>query len=226
MEDGVPRLCWRLQSNHHPPCLCIENNRTSGVWSLFIAGVHNFGIPSRVRCDHGLENTGVARLMLYRRGLNRHSVITGRSVNNQRIDRLWAELNRVVSLHFVNLFDFEEHGVSLNQLHLSCFHYIYLPRIQRAHSSSTVIRGHSIYNAGMHNPVAHIDSGFGIDDNGRPNSLSCVSITQKQINWYSGKKNVTDVCRSWTEKQLSRWDEMEEAAVCKWSRRNVIPSFL
>lgn len=76
---------------------CLDNNRASSVLSLFIAGVQNFGKPARVRSDQGLENTGVARFMLYRRGLNRHSVITGRSVHNQRIERLWAELNRVVS---------------------------------------------------------------------------------------------------------------------------------
>lgn len=53
------------------------------------------------------------------------------SMCNQRIKRLWAELNRVVSFHSVLCF---EHGVldSLNELRLLCLHYIYLPWIQRA----------------------------------------------------------------------------------------------
>lgn len=166
---------------------CLDNNRASSVLSLFMVGVQNFGMPSRVRCDHGLENTGVARFMLYRQGLNRHSVITGRSVHNQRIERLWAELNRVVSYHFVNLFNFmEEHGVldSLNEVHLFCLHYIYLPRIQRAatefqnqwnnHGLSTqggqtplqLWQRGIINNAGIHNPNMNgiCENDFGIDE--------------------------------------------------------------
>lgn len=112
---------------------CLTNNRASSVLSLFLEGVENFGIPLRVRCDHGMENVLVARFMLERRGLN--SVITGVSVHNQRIERLWAELNRVVSRHFINIFNFmEEQGIldSLNEHHLFCLHYVYLPRIEHA----------------------------------------------------------------------------------------------
>lgn len=58
-----------------------HNNRAFCVLSLFIAGVQNFGILSRVKCDHALENTGVAQFMLHMRGLNRHNVITARSVS-------------------------------------------------------------------------------------------------------------------------------------------------
>lgn len=125
--DGFSRTIIYLQ--------CLNNNRGASVLQLFCTGVQSFGLPLRLRCDHGMENTRVARYMLERRGLNRGSVITGCSVHNQRIERLWAELNRVVSFHFSNLFTFmENEGIldSTDELHLFCLHYIYLPRVQRA----------------------------------------------------------------------------------------------
>ena len=70
---------------------CLPNNRALSVLSLFVEGVENFGLPLSVRCGHGMENIHVARFMLGRRGLN--GVITGVSVHNQRIERLWAEVN-------------------------------------------------------------------------------------------------------------------------------------
>ena len=73
------------------------NKRASTVLSFFCNGVSQFGLPLRVRGDRVGENVDVARFMIENRGADRGSYIAARSVHNQRIERLWADGNRVVS---------------------------------------------------------------------------------------------------------------------------------
>ena len=90
-------------------CL-LSNNKASPILSAFLTAVAEHGLPSRVRCDKGGENTSVSEHMLLRpaEGPNRGSVIVGRSVHNQRIERLWWDVYEGVLMLYYDLFYYLE----------------------------------------------------------------------------------------------------------------------
>ena len=119
---------------------CSSNNRSSTVYSLFLAAIRQHGLPSRVRSDQGRENYKVAQHMIEHRGAERRSMITGSSVHNQRIERFWRDLHYSVTSLFYRLFYHLEHINLLdpaNEQHLFALHYVYIPRINVALSQFT-----------------------------------------------------------------------------------------
>ncbi|XP_065062396.1 uncharacterized protein LOC135689175 [Rhopilema esculentum] len=102
---------------------------------MFSDAVEHYGLPLCVRCDRRMENFDVAKYMIYNRGAGIGSFIAGRSVHNQRIERLWAEVKRVVNKYYKELFGWMElQGIldQLNEIHLAALHYVFLPKIEKS----------------------------------------------------------------------------------------------
>ena len=124
--DGYSRLITFLK--------CHTNNKSESVHAAFMGGVNNFGMPKKVRTDHGGENILVWRAMLEEHSTD-DCVIAGSSTHNERIERLWRDVHRSVLVTFANTFrELEaDHQLDhLNEVDLYCLHFTYLPYITKA----------------------------------------------------------------------------------------------
>ncbi len=119
--DGFSRVITYLK--------CSNNNKADTVTECFMNATQEYGVPSRVRSDHGTENVGVWRFMEEIRRPNRNSFIAGSSVHNCRIERLWRDVYTAVTSSYV--IDLENEGVlnADNDTDLFCLQYVFIPRI-------------------------------------------------------------------------------------------------
>ena len=111
---------------------CNTDNTSATVLKLFEEAVFKWGLLLRVRGGMGVENRDVAYYMMNHsaRGPGRGSYITGRSVRNSRIERLWRDVFQTVLSVSHDLFVSLESLGYLdpdNEEHLFCLQYVYHP---------------------------------------------------------------------------------------------------
>ncbi|KAL0961755.1 hypothetical protein UPYG_G00331290 [Umbra pygmaea] len=123
--DGYSRKIMYLQIS--------DNNRSDTHLAFFREAVSTHGFPQRVRGDHSAENVGIAELMSSVPQTENNSFIAGKSVHNQRIERLWRDVFVGVTSIYHNILHTLEDSHLLdisNSCHLFSCHYVFLPRIQ------------------------------------------------------------------------------------------------
>lgn len=171
-----------------------QDNTSRTVFRLFHDASQIDGVPSRVRADRGTENVLVARFMIESRGMDRASFLSGRSVHNQRIERLWSDVNRIVTAPFKRLFNsmkdlgfLDEH----DEVDLYSLAFVFLPRIRTsAESFKESWNNHRLRTERHRTPLQLWTNGFlaGLGPQQLPQTVSPEDI----INYEGGDDIVTN----------------------------------
>jgi hypothetical protein len=156
------------------------NNRGSTVLDAFLHGVNSVNaVPHRVRADKGQENREVCAWMLMTNGVGRGSFITGRSVHNQRIERIWRDVNRwLTTFHLIFNYlrsnDYYDPDDDIDQFALI---FIYLPLLRRSLSQFTRIwNNHKLRTEHHRTPIQ-------LYADGNPESL-LISLNEMELEQY------------------------------------------
>eukprot|EP01039_Chlorochromonas_danica_P004611 gene4611-5055_t len=121
--DG-PMYLWHVDSNHKlikynlviQGCIdgfsrtiiylrCADNNRASTVLDIFTHAVEDIWGCVPYRIHGGGENIRIAEYMQQKRPDVRRPYIAGRSVHNQRIERLWRDVTEKVTSFYADLLE-------------------------------------------------------------------------------------------------------------------------
>ncbi|KAL2076359.1 hypothetical protein ACEWY4_028060 [Coilia grayii] len=111
-----------------------NNNLASTALAAFKQATEKYGIPSRVRGDQGSENVEIARYMFMVRATDRGSFMAGKSVHNQRIERLWRDIRTCVTSKYYGMLQDLEHDQLLDVSStedLFCVHLVCLPQLRK-----------------------------------------------------------------------------------------------
>ena len=108
-----------------------------------------------------MENISVARLMLDKFGPENVPHLTGLSVHNQRIERLWRDVVTYIVQHYRDLFEFMESiGIldPLNKCELFTLHLVYQPQLDKASKDFIILKKSYTANRRSFNAYAHMDA--------------------------------------------------------------------
>ena len=101
------------------------------VLALHVEAVQDYGLPSKVREDHGTKNSFVATFM---QSCNRGSYIMKKNCCNQRIEQLHRDLFVGCTSVFYCVLMYLEENVHLeisNDIHIIVLYYAFEPIINR-----------------------------------------------------------------------------------------------